>query len=62
MSLLCTHPEVGFINAVSLLAKIGDITNFKNAKKLVAFVGVNSSVSWSGHSHQSNLYIKLQLD
>jgi len=48
VNLLCTHPEVGFISAVTLLAEIGDIHNFKNAKKLVAFVGLDSSVSQSG--------------
>lgn len=48
VSLLCTHPEVGFISAVSLLSEIGDINNFKNAKKIVAFVGLDSSVSQSG--------------
>ena len=48
VNLLCTHPEVGFISAVTLLAEIGDITNFKNAKKLVAFLGIDSSVSQSG--------------
>lgn len=48
VSLLCTHPEVGFISAVSLLAEIGDINNFKTAKKVVAFVGIDSSVSQSG--------------
>lgn len=48
VSLLCTHPEVGFISAVSFLSEIGDINNFKNSKKIVAFVGLDSSVSQSG--------------
>ena len=48
VSLLCTHPEVGFISAVSFLSEIGDINNFKNSKKVVAFVGLDSSVSQSG--------------
>lgn len=48
VKLLCSHPEVGFISAISFLSEIGDITNFKNAKKVVAFVGLDSSVSQSG--------------
>ena len=48
VGLLCTHPEVGFISAVSFLSEIGDINNFKNPKKIVAFVGLDSSVSQSG--------------
>lgn len=54
--LLCSHPEVGEISAISFLAEIGNINNFSNAKKLVAFVGVDASVSQSGtfnstHNH-----------
>lgn len=46
--LLCTHPEVGLLSAISFLAEIGDIKNFSNPKKLVAFLGVDTSVSQSG--------------
>lgn len=48
VELLCSHPEVGQISAISLLAEIGDIKNFSSAKKLVAFLGVDTSVSQSG--------------
>ncbi|WP_428868864.1 IS110 family transposase, partial [Clostridium sediminicola] len=48
VELLCSHPEVGFMSAVSFLSEIGDINNFKNAKKVVAFLGVDTSVSQSG--------------
>lgn len=48
VELLCSHPEVGKISAISLLAEIGDIKNFSSAKKLVAFLGVDTSVSQSG--------------
>ena len=48
VDLLCTHPEVGEISSICLLAEIGDIKNFSNAKKLVAFLGVDTSVSQSG--------------
>ncbi|NRT87123.1 IS110 family transposase [Clostridium beijerinckii] len=46
--LLCTHPEVGLLSAISFLAEIGDIKNFSSPKKLVAFLGVDTSVSQSG--------------
>ena len=48
VELLCTHPEVGIISSICLLAEIGDIKNFSSAKKLVAFLGVDTSVSQSG--------------
>lgn len=48
VELLCSHPEVGFISAISFLSEIGDIANFKNAKKVVAFIGLDTSVSQSG--------------
>lgn len=54
INLLCSHPEVGFISAVSLLAEIGNINNFKNAKKLVAFVGVDSTVCQSGNFNSTH--------
>lgn len=48
VDLLCTHPEVGEISSICFLAEIGNIKNFSNAKKLVAFCGVDTSVSQSG--------------
>lgn len=48
VDLLCSHPEVGQLSAISILAEIGDIKNFSSAKKLVAFLGVDTSVSQSG--------------
>ena len=48
VDLLCTHPEVGEISSICLLAEIGDIKNFSNTKKLTAFLGVDTSVSQSG--------------
>lgn len=48
VDLLCTHPEVGIIISICLLAEIGDIKNFSSAKKLVAFLGVDMSVSQFG--------------
>ena len=48
VDLFCSHPEVGQTSATILLAEIGNIKNFSNAKKLVAFLGVDTSVSQSG--------------
>lgn len=48
VDLLCTHPEVGEISSICLLAEIGNIKNFSTPKKLVAFLGVDTSVSQSG--------------
>lgn len=47
VDLLWTHPEVGEISSICLLAEIGDIKNFSSAKKLVAFLGVDTLVSQS---------------
>lgn len=47
VDLLCTHPETGEISSICLLAEIGDIRNFSSSKKLVAFLGVDTSVSQS---------------
>lgn len=54
LKLLCTHPEVGFMSAVTLLAEIGDINNYKSAKKVVAFLGVDTSVSQSGNYNSTH--------
>lgn len=48
IDLLCTHPGVGEISSICLLAEIGNIKNFSSAKKLVAYLGVDTSVSQSG--------------
>ena len=48
VELLCTHPEVGKMSAIYLLAEIGNIENFSKPQKLVAFLGLDTSVSQSG--------------
>lgn len=54
VELLCSHPEIGQISAISLLAEIGDIKNFSCAKKVVAFLGLDTSVSQSGTFNSSH--------
>ena len=43
-----TVPGVGNITAGTILGEIGDINRFDNPSKLVAYVGLESSVSQSG--------------
>jgi len=50
-------PEVGPITAVSFIAEIVDIGRFEEAKKLVAFVGLDSRVHQSGTSVHGKGYI-----
>ena len=47
VALLCTHPEVGEISSICLLAEIGDIKKLFKCQKLTAFLGVDTSVSQS---------------
>ena len=54
VELLCSHPEIGVISAISFLAEIGDIRNFSCAKKVVAFLGLDTSVSQSGAFNSSH--------
>lgn len=46
--LLMSFKGIGHLTAITLLTEIGDITEFSNAKKLVAFFGVDPSVNESG--------------
>ncbi|MBU1132541.1 IS110 family transposase [Patescibacteria group bacterium] len=55
--LLQTIPGVGPITAVSFIAEIGEINRFNDAKKLVAFVGLDSRVHESGTSVRGKGYI-----
>lgn len=47
-SVLLTVPGVGPINAATILGEIGDIHKFSSPKKLVAYAGIDASVSQSG--------------
>lgn len=43
-----TIPGIGSVTAATILGEIGDITRFDNPSKLVAYAGLDSSVSQSG--------------
>ncbi|MBL7574438.1 Transposase [Peptoniphilus asaccharolyticus DSM 20463] len=43
-----TIPGIGSVNAATILGEIGDIKRFSNPSKLVAYAGLDASVSQSG--------------
>ncbi|WP_022819136.1 IS110 family transposase [Fusobacterium russii] len=45
---IITIPGIGSVNAATILGEIGDIKRFSNPSKLVAFAGLDSTVSQSG--------------
>ncbi|MFA6694691.1 MAG: IS110 family transposase [Bacillota bacterium] len=47
-SVIETIPGIGSILGATILGEIGDIRKFSNPKKLVAFAGIDASVSQSG--------------
>jgi transposase len=49
--LLVQLPGVGVLTAMTILAAIGDISRFPNAKKLVGYAGLGTSVHDSGMTH-----------
>jgi len=49
IKLLTSIPGIGFLSAVTLVCEIGDISNFKNPKKLFAYFGLDPSVHQSGN-------------
>ena len=55
--LLQSIPGVGPITAISFIAEIVDIKRFKEAKKLVAYIGLDSRVHQSGTSVKGKGYI-----
>lgn len=52
--LLQSIPGIGPVTATTLIAEIGDITNFKDAKALVAYAGLDCRVRQSGKTLQRN--------
>ena len=48
VKLLMSIPGISFYSGLSIVGEIGDIQRFSSAKKLVAFAGLNPSVSQSG--------------
>jgi len=51
LPLLIQLPGVGLLTAVTILAAIGDISRFPNAKKLVGYAGLGTRVHDSGMTH-----------
>jgi transposase len=51
-------PGVGFIVAMTVLAAIGDISRFENAKKLVGYAGIGAGVHDSGKTHKEKKITK----
>jgi len=45
-------PGVGYIVAMTVLAAIGDISRFENAKQLVGYAGIGAGVHDSGKTHK----------
>ena len=57
VKLLESIPGVGEIIATVLVAEIGDIENFKRAKALVAFAGIDPKVKQSGSGLKYNTHL-----
>jgi transposase len=53
-ALLQSIPGIGPVAAATLVAEIGDVTRFKNAKALIAYAGLDPRVRQSGRTLQRN--------
>lgn len=51
-------PGIGVVNAMVLLAAIGDISRFESARKLVGYAGLGPSVHDSGQTHRTGKITK----
>lgn len=51
-------PGVGFIVAMTVLAAIGDISRFENARQLVGYAGLGAGVHDSGKTHKEKKITK----
>lgn len=51
-------PGVGFVVAMTVLAAIGDISRFENAKQLVGYAGLGAGVHDSGKTHKEKKITK----
>jgi len=51
-------PGVGYIVAMTVLAAIGDISRFENAKQLVGYAGLGAGVHDSGKTHKEKKITK----
>lgn len=51
---ITTIPGIGNVSASTILGEIGDISKFSNPSKLVAYAGIDASVSQSGEYQSTN--------
>ncbi|WP_352418026.1 IS110 family transposase [Proteiniborus sp.] len=51
---ITTIPGIGNVSAATILGEIGDISRFSNPSKLVAYAGIDASVSQSGEYQSTN--------
>ncbi len=51
---ITTIPGIGNVTAATILGEIGDISKFSNPSKLVAYAGIDASVSQSGEYQSTN--------
>jgi len=51
-------PGLGIVGAMTILAAIGEIQRFPNAKKLVGYAGLGASVHESGETHRTGQITK----
>lgn len=56
--LLIQLPGVAWLTAITILAAIGEISRFENAKKLVGYAGLGSRVHDSGKTHTNGRITK----
>jgi transposase len=56
--LLIQLPGIGLLTAITILAAIGDITRFPDARKLVGYAGLGARVHDSGQMHVSGAITK----
>ena len=54
---ITTIPGIGSVNAATILGEIGDIKRFSNPSKLVAYAGLDASVSQSGEYESTYNYM-----
>ena len=50
---LCTIPGIGLLTAGTILGELGNINRFASADKVVAFAGLDPSISQSGRSRKT---------
>ena len=54
---ITTIPGIGPILGAVILSEIGDISRFENAKKLVAYAGIDATVSQSGNFEGTKMHM-----